>query len=324
MEYDLILSGYVSLDRIIKTKTPARYGYTSIIENKDNAGVYYGGCSTNIAYLTARLGLKALPLIRLGEEDYRENGFYEYLKNAGVCTEAVEIIPNETTSNCYLLADGNSNHITLFYPGAMDKKYAGPMRDEFFARARLGVLTVGSHEDSLEFCNKCLKHDVPLVFGMKCDFDAFPKELFAKILFACRIIFTNQSEREEIERLFGFERITDLFDQGKAEIIVTTLGKNGSRYFQKSGVGRARARIISGTVRAAEFGKIVDTTGAGDAYMAGFFYGYLRGLDVEECCEMGSVLSSFIIEAAGCTTNAPTREEFGKRFRKFLFQEGRK
>lgn len=319
MKYDLILSGYVSLDRIIKTRTPVRYGYTSIIENSDNTRVYYGGCSTNIAYLAARLGLKALPLIRLGGEDYRATGFYEYLKSAGVCLEAVEIVPNETTSNCYLLADNNNNHIALFYPGAMDGKYAKPVRDEFFARARLGVLTVGSYEDNLEFYSKCLKHNVPLVFGVKCDFDAFPEEFFKKILLASKIIFTNRGEREEIERLFGFAEITDLFAQGNAEIIVTTLGKNGSRYFQKTGAG-----IISGTVAAAEFGKVVDTTGSGDAYIAGFLYGYLQGLAVEECCKMGSVLSSFIIEAAGSTTNAPAREELEKRYREFLLQEGRK
>ena len=77
MKYDMIISGYVSIDRIIKTKTPVRYGYTSIVENSDNSKIYYGGCPTNIAYLDAKLGLTVLPIIRLGEEDYQETGFYE-------------------------------------------------------------------------------------------------------------------------------------------------------------------------------------------------------------------------------------------------------
>lgn len=318
MKYDVITSGYVSLDRIIKTKTLVRYGYTSLIENSNNARIYYGGCSTNISYLLAKLGMKALPVIRVGEEDYRETGFYEYLKNAGVCLDAVEIIPDETTSNCYLIADANNNHITIFYPGAMDKKYSGNLKDEFFEEARLGVLTVGAYEDNVEFYNKCMKHNVPLVFGMKCDFDAFPEEFFKKVLFSSKIIFTNQGEREEIERMFGLETITELFEKGNAGIIITTLGKNGSVYFQKTEDG-----IISNKIEAAEFGKVVDTTGSGDAYMAGFLYGYLNGMHVEECCKLGSVLSSFVIETVGCTTNAPVLEDFMERYKKFTAQGGK-
>ncbi|MCR4434826.1 MAG: PfkB family carbohydrate kinase [Clostridiales bacterium] len=313
MKYDMITSGYVSLDRIIKTRTPVRYGYTSIVENSDNARIYYGGCPTNIAYLAARLGLKALPIIRLGEEDYKETGFYEYLKNGGVCLDAVELVPNETTSSCYLIEDSENNHITIFYPGAMDRKYAGNMKDEFFEEARIGVLTVGSYDDNVEFYNKCMKHNIPLVFGMKCDFDAFPEELFKKILFSSKIIFTNQGEREEIERMFRLGAITELFEKGNADIIITTLGKNGSVYFQKTKDG-----MISNAVKAAAFGKVVDATGAGDAYMAGFLYGYLEGKPVEECCKFGSVLSSFVIETVGCTTNAPTREEFMERYERFI------
>jgi hypothetical protein len=55
MKYDVVINGYVSLDRIIKTTTPLRYGYTSLVENSDNARIQYGGCSTNIAYLMASL-----------------------------------------------------------------------------------------------------------------------------------------------------------------------------------------------------------------------------------------------------------------------------
>ena len=150
MKYDIVTSGYISLDRIIKTKSTVRYGYTSIIENSDNAKIYYGGCQTNIAYLTAKLGLKSLPIIRVGEVDYKETGFGEYLKSVGVCLDAIEVIPNETTSNCYLVADSNNNHITIFYPGAMDGKYAGDLKDEFFENTQLGVLTVGSYEDNVE------------------------------------------------------------------------------------------------------------------------------------------------------------------------------
>ncbi len=312
MKYDVLINGYVSLDRIIRTSTPLRYGYTSLVENSDNAKIQYGGCSTNIAYLMAKLNMKALPLIRVGQDDYKETGFYDYLKTAGVCMEAVEIIPGETTSNCYLIADSDNNHVTIFYPGAMDKKYAGEMNTEFFKEARLGIMTVGSYEDNLEFFKKCKAEKVPLVFGMKCDYDAFPEKFFKEVLLQSSIIFCNECERGEIERIFGLQDITELFEKSKAEIIVTTLGKKGCVYFHKTEDG-----IKSGSVAAAEFGRVVDTTGSGDAFMSGFLYGYLKGREIKDCCSLGSVLSSFIIEKVGCTTNAPDEEEFLKRFNQF-------
>lgn len=311
MRYDVLTSGYVSMDRIIKVKTPLKTGYTSIIANKDNTQIHYGGCSINIAYLLAKLGLKTLPIVRFGG-DYRENGFYEFLADGGVCLDAVEIVEEDATSNCCLIADPDNNHITLFYPGAMDQKYARPMKDEFFENARVGVLTVGSYKDNIEFFNQCRKHRVPLVFGMRCDFDAFPVDFFREVLMESSIIFTNEIERKAIEKLFGFESITDIFQSGKAEIIVTTLGKRGSVFYRKT-----ENAIETGMVKAAEFGKVVDTTGSGDAYIAGFLYGYLKGKETLECCSMGSVLSSFVIEKAGCLTNAPDEKAFLTRYQQF-------
>ena len=95
MRYDVLTSGYVSLDRIIKVDSPLRVGFTSLVQNSDNAQVYYGGCSTNIAYLLARLGLETLPIVRFGQ-DYEENGFVEFLRQGGVCLDAVELCPETT------------------------------------------------------------------------------------------------------------------------------------------------------------------------------------------------------------------------------------
>lgn len=65
-------------------------------------------------------------------------------------------------------------------------------------------------------------------FGMKDDFDAFPEPFLKQLLTESKIIFTNEVECEIIEKLFGLNTITELFKIGKADIIVTTLGKDGS------------------------------------------------------------------------------------------------
>jgi sugar/nucleoside kinase (ribokinase family) len=314
-KYDVITSGYVSMDRIIKVLAPLKVGFTSLVQNSDNAKVYYGGCSVNIAYELAKLGMKTLPYIRVGD-DYKEIGFYDFLKDGGVCLDAVKTVHGETTSNCYLLEDVDTNHVTVFYPGAMDGKYAGTMRDEFFEQSEIGVLTVGSYCDNLEFYTKCKKHNLPLVFGMKADFDAFPRAFLKELLNYSKIIFANNSERETIEHIFGMTSITELFHTGKAEIIVITMGSHGSMCYQK--VGNS---FTASEIRIARCDNVVDTTGSGDAYMAGFLYGYLKDFKPNECCNLGSLLSSFIIEKMGCCTNAPDETSFLKRYEEFLAQE---
>ncbi|MEG0457683.1 MAG: carbohydrate kinase family protein, partial [Oscillospiraceae bacterium] len=99
------------------------------------------------------------------------------------------------------------------------------------------------------------------------------------------------------------------FKMGNAKIIITTLGKKGSRYYKKIYSGFETDETF-----AAELNPVVDTTGSGDAYIAGFIYGLLENMDVKQCCNRGSVLSSFIIEKVGCVTNAPSLDEYNQRY----------
>lgn len=307
-EYDVITSGYVSMDHIIKIAAPAKIGFTSLVTNKDNSRIQYGGCSVNIAYALCRLGMKALPVLRVGG-DYVSNGFRKFLEEGNVLLNGISVLENEITSICYLLQDNNNDHITIFYPGAMDGKFSGDMDGKLFERAKLGVITVASRQDNEEFFRQCRRHNVPVVFGMKDDFDAFPEMFLKKLLKGSKIIFTNEVERGIIEELYGFSNITELFKTGEADIIVTTIGKDGSICYERTKDGFRTERI--GVCPA---GHVADATGSGDSYIAGFLYGYLHGRTPKECCIMGSVLSWFVLQKEGCCTNLPTEELFLEKY----------
>jgi sugar/nucleoside kinase (ribokinase family) len=315
-QIDVLTSGYVSMDHIIKIASPAKIGYTSLVTNRNNVDIFYGGCSVNIAYGLSRLGLRALPVLRVGG-DYIENGFKAFLEEGGVSTEGIQVIEEEATSVCYLLQDNNNDHITIFYPGAMDEKYARPLEEELFQNTKLGVITVASRGDNEEFYRQCVRHQVPVVFGMKDDFDAFPEEFLKVLLTGSKIIFTNEVEREIIEKMYGFQDITELFAIGSPEIIVTTLGKEGSICYQRTPEGIVKHQI--GICRAET---VVDATGSGDAYMAGFLYGYLKGMEPAQCCRLGSVLSWFVLQAEGCCTNMPGEEALLEKYNQLMEEAG--
>ena len=52
---------------------------------------------------------------------------------------------------------------------------------------------------------------------------------------------------------------------------------------------------------------VVDTTGAGDLYAAGFLYGYSSGADLAECGRLGSVAAAEVISHVGARPLVPLR-----------------
>ena len=307
--FDFLTSGYVSMDRMLKIGTPARVGFTSLVTNADNTQVYYGGCSVNVACALSRLGLAAAPLIRVGR-DYAQSGFEAFLAENGIPTDGVTRREDDLTSVCYLIQDNEGQHITLFYPGAMDGRYAAPLPDFLFESAGMGVLTVGSRQDNELFIAQCARHHVPLAFGMKGDMDAFPPDFLRGTLRQCKLIFCNETEREALERLLGHD-LGDLLLHGAAEAVVTTMGGEGSRYQSRRGSGRVPVYRVP---------QVVDTTGSGDAYLSGFLYGYAQGRPMRECARLGAVEASFVLEKTGCCTGLPDRQALLSRLTAYTEQ----
>jgi ribokinase len=51
--------------------------------------------------------------------------------------------------------------------------------------------------------------------------------------------------------------------------------------------------------------KVVDTTGAGDAFCAGFLHGLILGKDIQECGRLGNLVASKKISKSGARTGLP-------------------
>lgn len=58
--------------------------------------------------------------------------------------------------------------------------------------------------------------------------------------------------------------------------------------------------------------EVVDTTGAGDLYAAGFLFGYSRGYDVERCARLGSMAAAEVISHMGARPEADLAERAGE------------
>ena len=89
-------------------------------------------------------------------------------------------------------------------------------------------------------------------------------------------------------------------------MIVVTLGEKGS-------VLQTRTEKIR--VPAAKPAKVVDPTGAGDAYRAGLLKGYLEGAGLEQMGRYASITAVYAVEHKGATEHNYTIEDFYNRYK---------
>ncbi|MFC9428163.1 carbohydrate kinase family protein [Streptomyces sp. NPDC056987] len=86
----------------------------------------------------------------------------------------------------------------------------------------------------------------------------------------------------------------EILREGRAEAVIATAGAGGSYLMTRDG-GRT-PRPVPATAPPAP---VVDSNGAGDAYVCGFLYGRLAGLDLERSAALGAVAGAYACTAEG-------------------------
>lgn len=115
------------------------------------------------------------------------------------------------------------------------------------------------------------------------------KELFQLLINKyVDIVFANEEEAKAFSGKSGKGALEVL--GSKCSIAVVKMGPKGS--FVRKGT-----EVLE--VEAVEVKDVVDTTGAGDYYAAGFMYGITCGYSLEKCAKIGSLLASNVIGTVG-------------------------
>ena len=108
--------------------------------------------------------------------------------------------------------------------------------------------------------------------------------------------------RDEVDILFGnADELCSLYQldsvedaiaavRAECELAAITVGKDGSVVVTSDDVVRVPAEPVE---------RVLDTTGAGDLYAAGFLFGYTRGRSLPECGRLGSIAASEVISHVG-------------------------
>ena len=112
------------------------------------------------------------------------------------------------------------------------------------------------------------------------------------------ILFGNEHEMKDLTGCIALEDCIEALSP-KVETLVITRGANGAIARQLG----ERAEVPAIAVE-----RIVDTTGAGDLFAAGFLAGRLRGRSLKACLEAGTIAASEIISHFGARPEANLKE----------------
>ena len=299
------------------------------LEDMQSFSMYLGGSSGNLAAGLARLGSKSSMLSRVGDE---QMGRFvrEVLEKEGVDTSHLATDPDRLTALVILgIANRNSFPHIFYRENCADLGIEVSDFDEVYIGSSRALSITGTHlstEQSYEVVRTAIQfakaHDTQVVL----DIDYRPvlwnlisagdgEERFVESELATSKI---QSVLGEVDLLVGTEEeiniaggSTDTLTSLRAirEIstaaIVCKRGPLGCSIFE----GAIPKTLDDGvTVRGVQV-EVLNTLGAGDAFLSGFLNTWIRGRPWAECAASGNACGALVVSRHGCTPAMPTRVE---------------
>ena len=255
---------------------------------------YFGGTAGNLARAAARLGVKVSLASFVGADfppDYRQ-----VLAKEGVDTNDLRTIPWANTPTAWVFSDPKGNQMAVVDQGPMKDAGRLPLLRHSVQDVDLVHLGTGRPEYYLRIAKLASALRKTIAFDPSQEIHyVYTARLFRELLRRSTYFFGNEAEIVRARRLARVTSTEGLLQA--AEVVVVTLGSRGSVVYSRDG----RIRIPRVRPR-----KVVDVTGAGDAYRAGFYAGLSRGLDLRRCGILASAVASFVVEKKGTQSNLPT------------------
>lgn len=248
----------------------------------------YGGCAANIAYNLALLGLYPC-LVSAAGSDF-EASYRPHLERAGVDLSAVRVLPGKSFTPRAVTVTDRSGRQFSFWAANEVKPDHFPSILDLCRQRRPELVIVASNFPAtmLEHLQQACLCQVPSLWSPAGDVCYLDRESLQQAWTASHYVVVNDSEWLSVKTIFG--GTNPPWPPGLRAVVVTQ-GARGCKILQR---GR---RPLS--IRAARTHEALDPTGCGDAFVAGFAWGLLHGLDLPACARMGSVLAVFNLESRG-------------------------
>lgn len=322
-KYDVITYGRSSIDLYSNNIG------SPFVEIKE-FGAFVGGSPLNIAVGAKRLGLNSALLTAIGN-DMVGKFLLNFLKKEGVETAFIPIKDNARTSAVILGIEPPNNYPLVYYrdncadskiniDDVLNADIANSRLIEFSATA---LNVEPSRSAAFYAAERAVENKIPVLVDLDFRADQWHDPRAYGVTSRAFLNYCNMAIGTEEEILATMlkdpsqikiknqqisapeisgnveESIKAILKTG-VEVLIVKRGEKGSSVFLKNG------KVIDVPGFPVE---VVNILGAGDAFAAGFIYGYLHGWDWYKACRMANACGAILVTKHGCANFNPTLNE---------------
>ncbi len=296
MKFDVVGFGALNVDKLYRVNKIAGEGEESFILRMTELP---GGSAANTIVGLARLGAKTGFIGKIAR-DHEGQLLLDDFKREHVDTEGIVIAEEGNSGTVSAFVDKNGERALYVHSSVNDTLAFEEITLEYAGQTEFLHLT--SMDEKPFQTQKKLMKELP---NVKVSLD--PGEIYARkglsklrpIMKYCFVAMPSEREVKLLTRK-GWRQGAKQFLHEGAGIVAVKLGEKGCYVTDGS-----QSHLVP-----AYRTKVVDTTGAGDAFCAGFLYGLLKKKDLYECARIGNFVASKCIAKIGARNGLPRADEF--------------
>ena len=293
-EFDVVGFGLNAVDHLIVVPAYPAFDTKVRFTAYEKAA---GGQTASAMVALQRLGLKTAYAGRFGSDEAGRFGLMS-LEYEGVNLDFAQTIEGADTQVAFIIIEEQTGERTIIWDRDDRLSYrADEAPIEIATRGR--VLHLDAHDPPACAAMARAARAIGAVVTVDVDkvYDGLPEllplidVLITSAEFPCQLtgISNERDSLIEIKSRYG------------CAIVGATLGVRGSLIYAEGQFIESPAFAVPGGCR--------DTTGAGDAFHAGFIYGMLRNEDLETCLKLGNAVAALKCRSLGARNGLPTADE---------------
>lgn len=270
----------------------------------DELEIHAGGCANNTSIALSRLGVSVGAMGKIGNDNFGEliqqNLTEDRVDTAGIIRDS-----NTNTSYTFVAIASDGERSFCHYIGANGEVNEDELNWEIIKSTKIlhiaGALVMPKF-DGQPMANVFQKaKELGITTSLDTAWDATGKwmETLEPCLPFVDIFLPSITEAEHLTGLSKPKDISDFLHNYGIHTIGIKMGERGSYVSTPEDELFVPAYSVN----------IVDTTGAGDAYVAGFLTGMVKGWDIKTTAELASATGAACVTAIGTTAGIKNLEE---------------
>ena len=263
-----------------------------------------GGKGSNQAVAASRAGAETMFITKIGKDTFGEMAMKLYA-DEGINSKYVWEIPDMSTGAASIVVNEETgDNAIIVVPGAADA-----MVPDDLDTAEAGIADCAFFMASLEVPIPVMQHGLEVAKrnGVPTILNPAPAAILPDEVYGLSDYFTpNETEAAilagiPVVTIEDAEEAAKIFLQRGIDTVVITLGEKGA-YVRNS--------VINQHVPAFDMGgKVLETTGAGDAFNGGFAYALAEGMSLIEAVRFGSATAAISVTRLGTAPAMPVNSE---------------